>query len=189
MNLGCLGMALLMLGASGNASGQRISGSTYSRLNTFGVLSEYSNDSSHIILGSALNRKIGAVGFQYQRLLIHNNALAFSYTAELRPAIIESDPTQTDTFTRISPPSLTYPPYTEVVLKCATGSRTVTYTPPNAPPVVEVTTFTCGRRQVFAEGLSPIGFRLNLLTRRKIQPTFSTSGGYMFSTQKVPIDQ
>ena len=62
----------------------------YSRLNTFSGFFEYSNDSSHIILGQAENRKIGAIGFQYQRRLVHRRLLDFSFTAEARPGMIES---------------------------------------------------------------------------------------------------
>jgi hypothetical protein len=53
-----------------------------------------------------------------------------------------------------------------------------------------VNTYTCGRRQwTFAEGLSPLGTKLNFLPRRRLQPVFTILGGYMFSTRSIPIEQ
>lgn len=69
----------------------------FSRVNTFGSFVEYSNDSSHIILGSALNRKIGGLGFQYERRVVHRGPVDMYYEAEIRPAMIESDPMQQET--------------------------------------------------------------------------------------------
>src|ERR1700686_3454622 len=63
--------------------------------NTFGVTAEYSNDSSRILLGSAVNVKLGAVGVQYQRRLIANRHLVWSYAMEFRPVILESIPAVT----------------------------------------------------------------------------------------------
>jgi len=75
--------------------------------NTFGVMVEYSNDSSHIILGDAENVKLGAVGIEYQRRLIANRHLVWSYAMEFRPAIVVSDPTITYKTVETSPSATT----------------------------------------------------------------------------------
>src|ERR1035441_5531646 len=75
----------------------------YSRRNTFSSFFEYSNDSSHIILGSAENRKIGALGFQYQRRVVHRRPLDLYYQAEIRPAMLDSDPMQQEESIQTSP--------------------------------------------------------------------------------------
>jgi hypothetical protein len=158
--------------------------SSYSRLNTFSGFGEYSNDSSHIILGQALNRKIGAIGVQYQRRLIHRRLLDFSYMAEFRPVILESDPTQTitTTITTSSPPVVEQGPAYAVVV-CRPGTYSI-----NGSGYSDTEVFTCGRRLVYAQGLAPVGFRVNGMTRHKLQPTFSVLGGYMFSPQVVPTN-
>jgi hypothetical protein len=172
---------MLLLCVSCGAFAQGSDG-TYSRLNSFGVLGEYSNDSSHIILGEAVNRKIGAVGVQYQRRLIHKRVLDFDYMAEFRPVILESDPTQTitTTFTTSSGAFVDHGP-TYAVGLCREGTFTV-----SGESATEVV--TCGRRLVYAQGLAPVGFRINGMTRHKVQLTASVLGGYMFSPQVVPTN-
>ncbi len=81
MKLGRIRLLAGILGLALTAAAQSPADRTYSRLNTFAAFAEYSNDSSHIILGTSANRKIGALGFQYQRRLVHRPALDLSYTA------------------------------------------------------------------------------------------------------------
>jgi Lipid A 3-O-deacylase (PagL) len=181
----------LLLCLALTVSAQEPADSTYSRRNTVGTFGEYSNDSSHIILGNAENRKIGAIGFQYQRRLLHRPSLDFSYTAEVRPGMLESDPTGAITETETSPTPFVLVTPLMPVLHCRASTTPYSFmeVPPTIPPTQvtgEVVT-TCGRRTVISQGFSPAGFRINLLPRHRLQPTFSTFGGYMFSTQQVPI--
>ncbi len=133
----------------------------------------------------AENRKIGAIGFQYQRLLVHRRVLDFSYVAELRPAILESDPTSISTLVQTAPAPVTYPPgQPTAVVQCLAGSSP-SFT--NSSGQTYHIVYTCGRRTVVGQGFSPAGLRVNLLPRHRLQPTFSALGGYMFSTQPVPI--
>lgn len=74
----------------------------YSRRNTLTALAEYSNDSSHIILGSTPNRKLAALGAQYERRLVANPHLTWSYVAELRPFLLSSDPFASSVYTETS---------------------------------------------------------------------------------------
>ena len=148
------------------------------------MFGEYSNDSSHIILGRAINRKIGAIGVQYQLRLIHSQLLDFSYTAEFRPAIFESDPTESSTVTFTSPatPVLHFGP--SAVIACHPATFSVSQAGNSYTSVI-----TCGRRLSWAQGLSPVGFRVNGMPWHKLQPTFSALGGYIFSTHGIPTDQ
>ncbi len=171
-----------------SAVGQQPSEETYSRLNTFSGFVEYSNDSTHIILGQAMNRKIGAIGFQYQRRLIHRRVLDFSYEAEVRPAMLESDPVQSDTFHQLAPIPLTVSGGPGVAVE-----RCAAFTTPNQTDVYMGLTyvynveFTCSRRTVVEQGFSPGGIRINLMPRRRTQLTFSSNAGYIFSSQEVPV--
>lgn len=158
--------------------------SSYSRLNTFSGFGEYSNDSSHIILGRSLNRKIGAIGVQYQRRLIHRRMLDFYYTAEFRPVILESDPMGSGTTTITVPLPGVLHSGPNAVIDCHAGSFSV-----NEPGESYTSVLTCGRRLSWAQGLSPVGFRVNGMTRHRLQPTFSALGGYLLSTHELPTDQ
>ena len=64
----------------------------YTRSSTLAILAEYSNDSSHIIAGATPDRKIGAVGLQYEHRFWSTHVAEFHYLAEWRPALLESDP-------------------------------------------------------------------------------------------------
>lgn len=181
------GILCLALPAVAQPSADR----TFSRLNTFTAFAEYSNDSSHIILGTTENRKIGALGFQYQRRLVHRPLLDLSYTAEIRPAMLESDPDETETNIETLPISSTSSLDVGAVGRCNAGvyPYSFTFTSPLGPPETFAgkTVISCSRRTVVEQGFSPAGIRINLLPRHRLQPTFSTFGGYMFSTQEVPV--
>src|SRR5207302_3758182 len=47
---------------------------------------------------------------------------------------------------------------------------------------------TCTRRIVVEQGFAPGGIRVNLMPRHRLQLTFSSNAGYIFSTQPVPVD-
>jgi len=160
----------------------------YSRLNTFGLFGEYSNDSSHIVLGKTEQRKLLSFGGSYSRRLLINRIADWQYMAEIRPLMWESDPVVHATTVITSPPSLagTYRSDTVPVLACSTISDVfnvvidgVTYSGSH--------TETCHRRWTFGEGFAPVGFKFNFLPRHRIQPVFTGLLGYMFSTQPIPV--
>jgi opacity protein-like surface antigen len=45
----------------------------------------------------------------------------------------------------------------------------------------------CSRESFYAQGFSPFGMRLNLRPSSRLQPTFSSHEGYIFSTQPLPL--
>ena len=172
----------------------------FARKNTFSFFGAYSNDSSHILLGVAENRKLVDFGAGYSRRLFLNQIVNWQYSFEILPVALNSDPVQVDTST------LTYvftngmPTFTfKHVFGTPTGpacvvtpSTTQTYSIYQLPSdtligtetVVEV--YTCTRRWVIGEAISPIGFQWNFMPRHKLQPIVSGHGGYMYSTQPIP---
>jgi len=161
----------------------------YSRTNTFTVFGEYSNDSSHIILGSTPNRKLAGIGVQYERRLVESIYLRWSYMAEFRPFIVSSDPVDNTTETLCFGATCYPEPASSVVaLKCTAGTRVFpVFVQPGNLPGTDTVTSACSRQQTLAQGGSPIGFRINLLPRRPLQLTFSSNGGYMFATKPIPV--
>jgi opacity protein-like surface antigen len=162
---------------------------TFGRKNTFGVFVDYSNDSSHIVLGSAEGRKFTELGFQYERRLIATHNIVWKYTGEFRPLIAESDLTDTETTTQTLPP----PPVTLVTEPIATPQcrpSSGSYSFINGNGVLEAGTFTlsCGRRWTYVEGISPLGTRVNLLPRKRWQPTGSILTGLLLSAKKIPVE-
>src|SRR5581483_7537355 len=67
----------------------------YAPLNSAAVSLEYSNSSSHIVLGDSRQRKFAGLAVAYERGIMANHWMAWSYNAEIRPLQVESDPTLT----------------------------------------------------------------------------------------------
>jgi opacity protein-like surface antigen len=71
--------------------------------------------------------------------------------------------------------------------KCVASSQSFNGTNSSSGVVTAFTvTAICGREITYAQGFSPFGMKLNLLSRSRLQPTFSTYEGYILSTRPVP---
>lgn len=162
----------------------------YARANTFGVFAAYSPDSTHILLGFAENRKLLQIGVSYSRRILLNRAVNWQYDGEVLPLILESDPVAQLTADQTSPTVTTFTmPYGPVV-DCAPQSAPYTVAIPNGPTYSGTETVSCsGRRWTVGEGMSPVGFQWNFVPRHKLQPFFVGHGGYMYSSQPIPIAQ
>lgn len=159
----------------------------YTRKNTFAILGEYSNDSSHIIMGSTPNRKIGAVGLQYEHRFYRSRIAEFHYAAEWRPALLESDPIIKGHIvaTGANPQDSTV---SVRVLACKAKTVGYTYTLPSGGTTQVTIVDTCSRELTFAQGISPAGFVWKFLPGRRLQPTASWIGGMMLSAKRLPVD-
>ena len=176
-----------MMMASPAGMGQTVPASPYyGRVNTFGILTSYSNDSSHILLGVAENRKLLNLGASYSRRLIANRIVNWQYNGEILPVALESDPVDHYQISFTTPQNSG--PFTQTILPigpCHNDLGSGSY-------VLSGVTYnytysdTCGRRWTIGEGISPVGFQWNFLTRRKLQPIVVGHGGYMYSTQPIP---
>jgi opacity protein-like surface antigen len=172
------------------ASAQIADGTGYGSKNTFAVFVDYSNDSSHIVLGSAEGRKFTELGFQYERRLKRSKNFVWKYTAEFRPLIVEGDLTTTQTLVQIAPPPTQTTVFNEgATPQCRPSSGNFSFTNPTTG-VLEAGAFTisCGRRWTYVEGLSPLGTRINLLPHKRWQPTGSILTGLLLSAKKIPVD-
>lgn len=172
----------------------------FARKNTFSFFGAYSNDSSHIFLGVAENRKLVDIGAGYSRRLFVDRIVNWQYSAEILPVALDSDPVQvdsstvTDVFTNGMPTfTFTHVAGSPTTLACAAAPTTTqTYSIYQLPSQTLIGTetvvnvFTCTRRWVIGEAFSPIGFQWNFMPRNKLQPIVIGHGGYMYSTQPIP---
>jgi hypothetical protein len=160
----------------------------FARVNSFGIFTAYSNTSSHILLGEAEDRKLLAFGGSYSRRLILNQSVNLQYHVELMPLLLEGDPTDHITVSWSEPAPFppidaTLIPYTACRAASGTGTATengVSYTFNYANQ--------CGRRWSKGEAMSPFGFRSNFRPRSKTQLFLVGHGGYMYTTNVVPVD-
>lgn len=171
-------------------SAQTADSTAFGRKNTFAAFFDYSNNSSHIILGSAEGRKFTELGFQYERRLILAKHFVWKYTAEFRPLIAESDLMVLETVVQTSPPPTQTFVFTPIASPdCRPSSGSFSFTNPNTG-LLNAGTFdiACGRRWTYVEGLSPLGTRINLLPHRRWQPTGSILTGFLLSSKRIPVD-
>src|ERR1700689_5807803 len=68
-------------------------GGYYSNRKVVSGFVEYSNDSSHMLLGYADGRKISALGASFERRSFLGSGVAGSWVAEILPLMTVSDPT------------------------------------------------------------------------------------------------
>jgi opacity protein-like surface antigen len=183
-------VALALPGLALSASAQgRGEPPPFARVNAFGVFAAYSNDSSHMLLGAAENRKLLNVGVSYNRRIYANRRVNWQYSGELIPVALESDPVQItiSTLTYSNPPLVLTETSTAPTLGACTDSSGSGTIPNGGPSYVFVA--TCGRRWTVGEAFSPVGFQWNFLPRRRIEPFFVGHGGYMYSSERIPIAQ
>ena len=160
----------------------------YVRKNAFGILAAYSNDSSHIFVGTARQRKLLSLGVSYTRSLISGQVVNFQFDAELLPVALESDPLTRSVNVQTSPTHGTsivdnLPPMND----CAPNVNPYDYTI-DGTKYSGVDTFTChGRQWTMGESMAPFGMQFNFMPRRRLQPLIETHGGYMFSAHQIPI--
>lgn len=183
-----LALLTLLLSVTGGAFSQTPpEPAYYSRLNTFGIFAEYSNDSSHIVVGSAENRKLLDFGGTYSRRVLLNRFVDGQYMLELQPIMLESDPVYHITYQdTLPPPAITVTVNNTYAQACK--AATLTFNGEiGGTQYAETETIACGRRWVFGQGFAPAGFKFNFRPRHRIQPVFAVLGGYMFTTQPIPV--
>ncbi|MGA2349263.1 MAG: acyloxyacyl hydrolase [Terracidiphilus sp.] len=189
----CLAILFVLMtgAASASAQAQPAPASTYyGRTNTYSIFSAYSGDSSHMLLGTAENRKLLEFGVAYGRKLFRNRVVNWQYHGELLPVALESDPEVQRTFYQVTPVVATYidPPTLQAnACVAASGSYSDSYTFPDGTVTYSGTEIDrCLRRWTIGEGISPIGFQWNFMPRHKLQPFLISHGGYMYSTRPIP---
>lgn len=187
---GCwIGIFLLLPALSGMALAQtKADGPYYARSNSFGVFVADSGDSSHMLLGSAEQRKLFDVGFSYNRRFFLRRIVSWQYSAELLPVALESDPLARFVVNETSPTIATFTgDLADAPVSCA--PVTVSFSNVvNGVTYAGTETYSChGRQWTIGEAMSPVGMQWNFLPLRRIQPFINGHGGYMYSTRPIPI--
>jgi hypothetical protein len=163
----------------------------------FSVFANYSNDSSHIILGISENRKIAGFGASYQRRLIGNDGIEWSYEAEVLPVLFESDPvgSGTDEFLLNGIPVVISNGPNPITFSgprrssCQSGTFVSIGATTSAGTYTTVLTQVCGRQWTYTGGLSPLGQRISFAKRHRLQPFLVANAGFLASTRDIPMDE
>ena len=185
------GLCLLIGSTACAATWAQDVGGYYSNRTVFSGFVEYSNDSSHMLLGYADGRKISAIGASMERRSFLNSHLSGAWVAEVRPFMIETDPTMTGL--KLQFPQ--QPTYSGVV---SFTSPVPVDTPVTSKPlnVILVTqnqvfagtaTYMGGTRSTYVSALSPLGYKLSAFPGRRIQPFVTGLGGFAVATRDIPV--
>ncbi len=188
--IGVLWLSIAFLcGAPARHAGAQSAGEVpqYARTNSFGIVTAYSPDSSHMLLGISEKRKLWDFGISYSRRLFGGNHAIWQYDAEFLPIALDGDPLGRAVLHETLPVATTTQFDLGPIVSCA--PRTVPYTFTDVNGVVHtgvVNDFCHGRRWTFGEAISPVGLRWNFRPHRKIQPLVAFHLGYMYSTKAIP---
>lgn len=163
----------------------------YSFRRSWSIFSEYSPSSSHIFLGIAREREFFTIGGAFTQRLFLKHYAGLSYTAEIRPLMLESDPviksfglTVTDSYGTIA----THNTLSPAVPVIQTGPSKISFTDTeNGTTSTATFTYDYSRRWTYAFGLSPVGFQANFLPRSRIQPVLTGLGGFTVSPRDIPM--
>ncbi len=165
-------------------------GPYFARRNTFSFFGAYSNDSSHILLGDAEQRKLLNFGAAYGRRLLLGHIVNWQYSGEFVPLAMESDPQSREVDNQTFPTVATHIYYDqEPVVSCAPQTQPyILYLENGTVYSSGTATITCfGRYWTIGEAFSPVGFQWNFLPQRKVQPFLIGHGGFMYSTKPIPV--
>jgi hypothetical protein len=146
----------------------------FSSLNTWSAFAEYSPNSQHMFLGYSEQRRLVTFGGEYARRLSVKSWVTTFYVAQVRPVMLEGDPTLA---------GIRDPATGQVVFRDPHPSR-VEFAP------LQNFSFQnfYNRQWTYAAGLNPLGFKANFLPHRRLQPFVAGGAGFLVSARDVPID-
>jgi hypothetical protein len=194
MQLRCLmWCAALLFSTCSRGQTQHSAGEPYyAPRNSVAAFAEYSNSSSHIILGDDRQRKFAGVALAYQRRLSASRWMAWNYSAEIRPLLFESDPTLvgerlTVTLngeTHVYEVRLPQPEPIENVRLYP--DQTISGTTREGDSFTEVLHMELSRRWTYSPGVTPLGFSVHFAPEHRLQPFLASTAGFIVSTRDIP---
>lgn len=141
---------------------------------------EYSNTSSHILLGSSFDRRILGVNGAASRRLIHSSVVDWNYEVFISPIKFIQEPvvdrvTLSDGSSPAgqAPASFSGP----IQRKCVSGV---------VQGVGYVSTQQCGMRWTYIGSVSPLGQRVNFRPRKQLQPLIAGNAGVLLASRNIP---
>jgi Lipid A 3-O-deacylase (PagL) len=163
----------------------------YSNRRVLSGFVEYSNDSSHMLLGYADGRKISAIGVGFERRSFLTPNFSGAWVAEVRPFMAVSDPTEKG-FTLNFPQQ---PAYSGMVsfASAVPVDKPVTSAPTNVTLVMQSQTYAGtavyigGTRSTYVTGFSPLGYKLSAWKQKRIQPFVTGLAGFAVAPRDIPV--
>jgi hypothetical protein len=180
----------LLIGLTASTQAQDM-GVYYSNRKVMSGFVEYSNDSSHMLLGYAEGRKINAIGVSFEKRSFLGSGVTGSWLGEVRPYMTVTDPTMK----AIALNFPLQPAYSSVIsfTSPVPVDTPVTSTPQNVILVAHnqvyagTATYIGGTRSTYVSGFSPLGYKLSMMPRHRMQPFVTALAGLAFSPRNIPV--
>jgi hypothetical protein len=177
----CIGFVCLS-GRATAARGQEPG--SFGGVESVGIATSYSPDSSHIFIGEAEQRRTWTSGVEYTRLLGSSYKTRWDYEASLLPFYQESDPTAIGT-------EVTFAGHTYISSQPALRVTYVTRGPigfVTADGTTAPVYGLYGRKTTNGGSLSPLGARATWFQRSRIQPSFALNLGFVLAAREIPVN-
>jgi hypothetical protein len=181
----------LLMGVTASAVTRAQDVSVYSNRTVLSGFVEYSNDSSHMLIGYADGRKITAVGASFERRSFLRDKFSGSWMAEVRPYMTLTDPTMKG-FALQFPQQPAYSGTVNFASPIPVVSP-VSTTPLKVILVAQdqvyegTATYIAGTRSTYVTGFSPLGYKIRMLPHRRFQPFVTALGGFAVSPRDIPV--
>ena len=153
-------------------------------IESFGVSSSWSPDSSHILIGTCEQRRTWTLGMEYTRRLSAGNNFRLDYEGSLLPLYEETDPVLFGTLVTVGGQPV-FTPQTPVRIE------KVPHGPVGVEPlggVIVPVYAVVGRQDTYAWSLAPLGARVSAFPHSRIQPSFALDLGFVVSARDIPVD-
>jgi len=179
--LSLLSLCLLSAPAMAQEPGAVVGG-----IKSYGFSSSYSPDSSHMFIGLAEQRTTTTIGYQYTHLLQYGRHERIDYEGSVTPFYSETDPTLIGTTTTLNGQTMTSP---QTPVRVITVDRAPVGEAHMATGVVSPIYAVYGSQTTYAASLSPIGARIGVMPRSRIQPSFAVNLGFVVSSRDIPVNE
>jgi hypothetical protein len=151
---------------------------------SFGVSTTWSPSSSHILIGTAEQRRIWSLGVEYTHRLALGENFRLDSEGSLLPLFEETDPAVFGSTVTIAGQTIVTPQTPVRVVQVARGPVGILTEGSLRAPIYAI----FGRQDTYAWSLAPLGARISVFPRRRIQPSFSLDTGFVVSARDIPID-
>src|SRR3984957_6857572 len=181
----------LLMGITASAVTRAQDVGVYSNPTVISGFVEYSNDSSHMLIGYADGRKIAALGAGFERRSFLRDNFPGSWVAEVRPFMTLTDPTMKGF-------ALKFPQQPAYSGTVDFASPIPVVTPVSSTPLdvilvaqnqvyVGTATYIAGTRSTYVTGVSPLGYKIRVLPHKRFQPFVTGLGGFAISPRDIPV--
>jgi hypothetical protein len=153
-------------------------------IESFGVSSTWSPDSSHILIGASEQRRIWSLGVEFTHRLSVGRNFRLDYEGSLLPLFEDTDPVVLGSTVTIGGQTIVTPQTPLRVVQVLRGPVGTLTEGTLTAPIYAV----FGRQDTYAWSLAPLGVRVSAFPRWRIQPSLSLDTGFVVSHRDIPID-